>query len=61
MSAACDVRLRASVDPGSTPGTWRERETMTPGDEEPAVDGALWWEHARGAGDLWHRVRDRLQ
>ncbi len=42
-SATCDLRFRATVDPGSTPGTWLERETSTPGDEEPAVDGAMWW------------------
>jgi protein-glucosylgalactosylhydroxylysine glucosidase len=43
VNAACDVRVHAVVDPGSTPGTWRDRETSTPGDPEPAVDGAMWW------------------
>ena len=32
-----------------------ERETSTPGDEEPAVDGALWWS-TPGALATWHRV-----
>ena len=49
VTAACDVRVRVSVDPGSNPGKWLDRETSTPGDEQPAVDGAMWW---APAGDL---------
>jgi hypothetical protein len=48
VSAACELRLRATIDPLSTPGTWRGRETATPGEQEPAVDGAMWWETLGG-------------
>jgi hypothetical protein len=48
VNAACELRLRASIDPMSTPGSWRGRETATPGEPEPAVDGAMWWETLGG-------------
>ena len=44
VSAPCDLRFRASIDPMSTPGTWLGRETSTPGEDEPGVDGVMWWE-----------------
>jgi hypothetical protein len=50
VSAACDVRVRAIVDPDSNPGTWLDRETATPGEPEPAVDGAMWWAPPGGLG-----------
>ena len=38
------VTLRAGIDPHGIPGTWIRRETATPGQAEPAVDGSMLWE-----------------
>lgn len=43
-SEAATVTLRAGVDPGGIAGRWVRRETATPGEPEPAVDGSLAWE-----------------
>ena len=59
-SATCDVRLRASVDPGLDTRDVAARGDVTPGDEEPAVDGAMWWRRP-GTRRPWRRVRHRLQ
>jgi trehalose/maltose hydrolase-like predicted phosphorylase len=48
VSRACELRVRASIDPMSTPGRWLARETAVPGDDEPAVDGTIWWETLGG-------------
>jgi trehalose/maltose hydrolase-like predicted phosphorylase len=44
LGSACDVTLRGSVDPSGVSGGWISGETRTPGEEQPAVDGALCWE-----------------
>ena len=48
VSAACDVTLRASVDPAGIHGAMLSRETGTPGEAAPAVDGAMQWETLGG-------------
>lgn len=48
LSSACDVTLSASVDPRGVSGTWRRRDTRTPGEDQPAVDGVLCWETLGG-------------
>jgi len=44
VNSACEVTLSGSVDPSGVGGRWIHRETRTPGEEQPAVDGALRWE-----------------
>ena len=37
------VTLRAAVSPDGVPGEWLRRETATPGEPKPEVDGSLLW------------------
>lgn len=45
---ACDLRIRAVVDAGGIEGRPRRQMRATPGEPEPACDGALLWESAGG-------------
>jgi hypothetical protein len=42
-ATAADVTLRGGIDPKGVPGDWLRRETTTPDEPEPAVDGSLHW------------------
>ena len=46
----CELSIAVAIDPLDIPGSWRERETETPGAKEPIVDGALLWETSGGLG-----------
>jgi protein-glucosylgalactosylhydroxylysine glucosidase len=48
VNSACDVTLRASVDPTGVHGKWLQREIGTPGEPSPAVDGSLHWQTLGG-------------
>jgi protein-glucosylgalactosylhydroxylysine glucosidase len=50
--AAAEVTLRAGIDPGGVPGEWLGRETSTPDEPQPAVDGSLHWGTLGGLGSL---------
>ena len=43
LDVAADLTIRASVDPTDSQGRWLKRETLTPGEPEPVVDGAMSW------------------
>ena len=43
-TAQARVTIRSGIDPDGIPGQWLNRETATPGEPEPAVDGALLWD-----------------
>lgn len=42
-SDPASVTLRAGVSPDGVPGLWLRRETTTPGEPKPEVDGSLLW------------------
>jgi len=42
-SSACDVVLRAKIDPDQIPGRAIWRSTDLPGDDKSAIDGVLLW------------------
>lgn len=42
-SEPASVTLRAGVNPHDVPGEWLRRETETPGEPKPEVDGSLLW------------------
>jgi hypothetical protein len=44
VDADCDLVVSAGVSPVGVAGRWLDRETSTPGSEEPVVDGDLRWE-----------------
>ncbi|MDO9474304.1 MAG: glycoside hydrolase family 65 protein [Caulobacter sp.] len=44
VDAACDVALRAIIDPAGLRGRVVRRRTSTPGEPEPACDGSMLWE-----------------
>ena len=46
VDAACEVGLRAVVDAGGADGRALRHARVTPGEEQPAVDGSLLWESA---------------
>ncbi|MEA3072493.1 MAG: hypothetical protein QOD29_3939, partial [Alphaproteobacteria bacterium] len=48
VSAACHVGLRATVDAGTIDGRAVRQLRSTPGEADPACDGALLWESAGG-------------
>jgi protein-glucosylgalactosylhydroxylysine glucosidase len=48
VNQACDLTLRAFIDPSGIHGRWVDRNTGTPGEAEPAVDGSLTWETLGG-------------
>jgi trehalose/maltose hydrolase-like predicted phosphorylase len=43
VDRGADVVLRAGLDPSGVPGRWLARETSTPGQPQPAVDGSMLW------------------
>jgi trehalose/maltose hydrolase-like predicted phosphorylase len=43
LDSAADLVLRASLDPSDVAGRWLRRETSTPGEAKPAVDGSMLW------------------
>ena len=49
-SEPADVTLRASVTPDAVPGEWLRRQTSTPGEPKPEVDGSLLWGTLGGLG-----------
>ncbi|MDP3594746.1 MAG: glycoside hydrolase family 65 protein, partial [Phenylobacterium sp.] len=46
VDAACELGLRAVVDAGGADGRALRHARVTPGEEQPAVDGSLLWESA---------------
>jgi trehalose/maltose hydrolase-like predicted phosphorylase len=40
----CRLVIIAKVDPTGIAGSWRSRETATPGSNKPVVDGSMLWE-----------------
>ena len=44
VDSACELSIALSIDPSGIAGRWKERDTDTPGAEEPVVDGSLEWE-----------------
>ena len=44
----CHLALRAGIDPGNIEGRWLRRNTSTPGESSPVVDGSLCWETLGG-------------
>jgi trehalose/maltose hydrolase-like predicted phosphorylase len=48
VSRACDLELRAAVDPTRIQGRLLSRATRTPGESQPVVDGTLHWEPLGG-------------
>ncbi|TFW14213.1 glycoside hydrolase family 65 protein [Brevundimonas intermedia] len=44
VDGACDLTLRARVDPAGLRGRVARRRTDTPGEPEPACDGSMLWE-----------------
>lgn len=49
VEGACDVRLRARLDPDGVRGAMAERRLDTPGEPQPVCDGAILW---RSEGEL---------
>jgi trehalose/maltose hydrolase-like predicted phosphorylase len=43
LDAPADVTLRSTIDPAGVQGRWLRRDTTTPGEPEPAVDGSMAW------------------
>ncbi|MDQ2674998.1 MAG: glycoside hydrolase family 65 protein [Chloroflexota bacterium] len=52
VSEAVPVTLRAGIDPGSAAGEWIRRETATPGEDGPVVDGSMLWGTLGGMGQV---------
>jgi trehalose/maltose hydrolase-like predicted phosphorylase len=52
VDTACDLALRAAVDPTGIPGQWVSRTVRTPGSPVQAVDGALRWESLGGVAEV---------
>jgi trehalose/maltose hydrolase-like predicted phosphorylase len=50
VDGACDIQLRAGVDAGGVDGRALRHLRHTPGEDEPACDGALLWESPGGGG-----------
>jgi trehalose/maltose hydrolase-like predicted phosphorylase len=44
VDSACDLTLRARIDPAGVRGRVARRRTDTPGEPEPACDGSMLWE-----------------
>src|SRR3982074_3054541 len=40
----CRLVMNAKVGPAGIAGSWRSRETATPGSDKPVVDGSMLWE-----------------
>ena len=43
VDGAADLTLRSTVDPAGVQGRWLRRDTTTPGEPAPAVDGSMAW------------------
>ncbi|MGA0600823.1 glycoside hydrolase family 65 protein [Caulobacter sp. KR2-114] len=52
VNGACDVQIRAGVDVAGVGGRALRRMRETPGEPEPACDGALLWESPGGLGTV---------
>jgi protein-glucosylgalactosylhydroxylysine glucosidase len=52
VDTACDLGLRAAVDPTGIPGQWVSRTVRTPGSPKQVVDGALRWESLGGVSQV---------
>ena len=52
VDTACDLGMRAAVDPTGIPGHWVSRTVRTPGSSKQVVDGALRWESLGGISQV---------
>jgi len=43
VAQPCEISLRSAIDPTGVPGSCLVRETVTPGESLPVVDGSLRW------------------
>ena len=43
VDGPCELIMRAMIDTRGVPGHWLRRRADTPGEEEAATDGILWW------------------
>jgi protein-glucosylgalactosylhydroxylysine glucosidase len=48
VDQACDLMLRAKIDPAGIAGRWQKRTTRLPGSDTSVIDGSLCWEMAGG-------------